>query len=268
MANFHTSPSGSAHSYSSGGGGHHSSPPVTSTMVTPSSSSHQTRPYGKMPADQLQQLTSLTSIPHRSRSPPAKRAATPPRSVGRGPTQTVLPPPTTMSTSSPYMPIFSSAAPSGAIYAPPTSNHNPSNPYPGSSGPSAPPGAPPGGPFFGGVPGPMGPHDIKAEPWALNHHLQQPRSSTPILPSSTPTLGHHQPSGAALTPTPVSPTVAPAGASATAIASASGHSNEDGNGMNEEMEEDPPSPPPSMPRGPSPEPRIEDSECHRSKCAM
>lgn len=319
MANFHTSPSGSAHSYSSGGGGgsvgggHHSSPSVTST-VTSSSSSHQPRPYAKMPADQMQQLTSLTSIPHRSRSPPAKRAATPPRSTGRGPTQTVLPPPTTMSTSSPYMPIFSSAAPSGAIYAPPASNHNPSNTYPGSSGPSAPPGAPPGAPFFSGAPGPMGPHDVKTEPWAMNHHLQQPRSSTPILSSSTPTLSHHQPPVAALTPTPVSPTVAPVGGSGAGgvggsggsggagsagsaggpgsvgsaggpgsaggvpgaggagaplpMAMAPGHSNEDGNGMNEEMEEDPPSPPPSIPRGPSPEPRIEDSECHRSKCAM
>jgi len=267
-----------------------------------------------MPADQMQQLTSLTSIPHRSRSPPAKRAATPPRSTGRGPTQTVLPPPTTMSTSSPYMPIFSSAAPSGAIYAPPASNHNPSNTYPGSSGPSAPPGAPPGAPFFSGAPGPMGPHDVKTEPWAMNHHLQQPRSSTPILSSSTPTLSHHQPPVAALTPTPVSPTVAPVGGSGAGgvggsggsggagsagsaggpgsvgsaggpgsaggvpgaggagaplpMAMAPGHSNEDGNGMNEEMEEDPPSPPPSIPRGPSPEPRIEDSECHRSKCAI
>jgi len=120
----------------------------------------------------------------------------------------------------------------------------------------------------------MGPHDIKAEPWAMNHHLQQPRSSTPILSSSTPTLGHHQPPpGAALTPTPVSPTVAPpsgsgGGGGGGAMGLIGGHSNEDGNGMNEEMEEDPPSPPPSIPRGPSPEPRIEDSECHRSKCAI
>jgi arginine-glutamic acid dipeptide repeat-containing protein len=45
--------------------------------------------------------------------------------------------------------------------------------------------------------------------------------------------------------------------------------DEANNTMHEDMDEDAPSPVANtIPRGPSPEPRIEDSECHRSQSAM
>lgn len=50
--------------------------------------------------------------------------------------------------------------------------------------------------------------------------------------------------------------------------SSAGHNDNDSS-MQEDPEEEAPSPVGSnIPRGPSPEPRIEDSECHRSQSAM
>jgi arginine-glutamic acid dipeptide repeat-containing protein len=108
------------------------------------------------------------------------------------------------------------------------------------------------------------------------HHHLQPRSSTPIQPgSSTATLPL---SSTGLSLPPVSPTVGnhfmpglvppPSSSASSAAALVSAH-DEANSTMHDDIEEDAPSPVANaIPRGPSPEPRIEDSECHRSQNAM
>jgi arginine-glutamic acid dipeptide repeat-containing protein len=150
-------------------------------------------------------------------------------------------------------------------------------------------GVGPGGPFgFGGPsladlqaksesPWNHHPHHPHSLPLPLSHphHHLQPRSSTPIQPvASTSTLSHPV---AGLTLPPVSPTVGnhmmpgiapPPSASSVAAAMSAAH-DEANNTMHEDVDEDAPSPVANtIPRGPSPEPRIEESECHRSQSAM
>ncbi|EFX72086.1 hypothetical protein DAPPUDRAFT_308596 [Daphnia pulex] len=312
LGNFHTSPSGVvnpfAPSVSGGGNGNgngplatsmHPSPPVTSTSAS-SSSGHGGlgggRPYNnnKGPSDGSQMGPSQ---PSRSRSPPpssssamvnigsinpAKRGPSPPPKRPHHPSSAAMPPMShSMSSSSPYLPIFSSpASTSGGLGSgyPPTSGSMPT--YSGVG---------PGGPFgFGGPsladlqaksesPWNHHPHHPHSLPLPLSHphHHLQPRSSTPIQPvASTSTLSHPV---AGLTLPPVSPTVGnhmmpgiapPPSASSVAAAMSAAH-DEANNTMHEDVDEDAPSPVANtIPRGPSPEPRIEDSECHRSQSAI
>lgn len=192
------------------------------------------------------------------------------------------------SSSSPYLPIFSSASSAAGLGGvgvggyPPTSASIPTY---SAVGP---------GPFgFGGGPSlaelqaksesPWNPHPH--HPHALSlplthpHHHLQPRSSTPIQPmASTSALSHP---AAGLSLAPVSPTVgnhlmaglvpppsASSSSSSASAAAALAH-DEANSTIHEDMEEEAPSPVANtIPRGPSPEPRIEDSECHRSQSAM
>lgn len=150
-------------------------------------------------------------------------------------------------------------------------------------------GVGPGGPFgFGGPsladlqaksesPWNHHPHHPHSLPLPLSHphHHLQPRSSTPIQPvASTSTLSHPV---AGLTLPPVSPTVgnhmmpgiAPPSTASSVTAAMSAAHDEANNTMHEDVDEDAPSPVANtIPRGPSPEPRIEDSECHRSQSAI
>ena len=318
LGNFHTSPSGGINPFapnvsggnvSGNGSSMHPSPPVTSAASASSSSSSSSsssghggssgRPYSNKggPSDPSQ----MASQSSRSRSPPPssssamanagqpKRAPSPPSkrphhlpsgSAGGMPAAHSM----TMSSASPYLPIFSSAASTsgglGSGYPPTSAGSMPT--YSG-VGP---------GPFGFGNPSlaelqaksespwnhhPHHPHSLPL-PLSHPHHHLQPRSSTPIQPvASTSTLSH---SAAGLSLAPVSPTVGnhlmpglvppPTASSSSAAAAAMAASHDEGNNtMHEDMEEEAPSPvASSIPRGPSPEPRIEDSECHRSQSAM
>jgi hypothetical protein len=75
----------------------------------------------------------------------------------------------------------------------------------------------------------------------------------------SPTVGNHMMSGI----------VPPSSVSTSSVAAMSATHDEANNTMHEDMEEDAPSPVANtISRGPSPEARIEDSECHRSQSAM
>jgi len=109
-------------------------------------------------------------------------------------------------------------------------------------------------PHMGGHPGFPGPH-----------HLLQQRSSTPI---QQPGLANPHPLNPAAGLPISSPTVG--GPNNHLLAPVLHNNNDDNNSMTaDDAEEEAPSPVGSgPPRGPSPEPRIEDSECHRSQSAM
>jgi arginine-glutamic acid dipeptide repeat-containing protein len=65
------------------------------------------------------------------------------------------------------------------------------------------------------------------------------------------------------------PGIAPPPSASSVAAAMSAAHDEANNTMHEDVDEDAPSPVANtIPRGPSPEPRIEDSECHRSQSAM
>lgn len=114
------------------------------------------------------------------------------------------------------------------------------------------------------------------------HHHLQPRSSTPIQPLGS-VLPHP---GSGLSLAPVSPNIAnhmmpglvpqptASSSSSSSIVAPGGtgpgiHAHDDPNSTLHDDEEEAPSPVANtIPRGPSPEPRIEDSECHRSQSAI
>lgn len=300
LHNFHTSPSGLnpfAPSLGAGAPGMHASPPVTSAAASGgpgqaggghSSSNGRSSSASKSEPSQAHRTRSpVATTPSSSSSSScssssAKRAASPasskaPRSQAPG-----APPAHSAPSSSPYLPMFSTTVTTSAVGGLPPG-------YAASSG------GYPGGPFgFGASPlaelqaksdSPWNPHPHHALPLAMGHphaHHLQPRSSTPIQPMG-PALAHP---GPGLSLAPVSPSVpghmmpglvpqpsASSSSSSSIVAPGAcvpgAGAHDDANSTLHEEEEEAPSPVgSSIPRGPSPEPRIEDSECHRSQSAM